>query len=131
MNPKQFLQIGGVVLVLVAILGFVGVVGPTAEQSVFGSAWVFDNAENWAHLVLGVVALLGSVIFPGSVQKPVVVLVGLLGLVVGVYSLFGPVYEGKMLLGAALQNPTDTVLHLVVGLWALCAAFCKGGKASA
>ncbi|MEK9147909.1 MAG: hypothetical protein AAB650_00555, partial [Patescibacteria group bacterium] len=69
MNPKQFLQIGGVVLVLVGILGFVGVIGPTAESSLFGGAWWFDNAENWAHLVLGVVALGSKMVDPPVVKR--------------------------------------------------------------
>jgi len=37
MNPKQFLQIGGIILVLVGILGFF-VIGPTPEKSLFGGA---------------------------------------------------------------------------------------------
>ena len=58
MNPKQFLVIGGIILLLVGILGFVGILGPTASDSIFGATWYFDNAENWAHAVLGIVALL-------------------------------------------------------------------------
>ena len=72
MNPKQFLTIGGVVLVLLGILGFVNVIGPTSEVSIFGSAWWFDNAENWAHLILGIVALLAAFALPGTAQKPLV-----------------------------------------------------------
>ncbi len=126
MNSKQFLFIGGAVLVLLAILGWVGVIGPDAEHSVFGAAWVFDKYENWAHLVLGVVALIAGAAFPASVQKPLVMVVGLVALFFGVYSAFGPVYEGKDFMGAMLQNPTDTVLHLVVGVWALVASMQKG-----
>ncbi len=122
MNPKQFLQVGGVVLLLVGVLGFLGVLGPSAEQSPFGMVWFFDNAENWAHTVLGIVALVASMAFPSSAQKPLVIVVGVVGLLFGVYSLFGPVTEGKMFMGAALQNPTDTILHLVVGVWALWAS---------
>ncbi len=57
MNPKQFLLLGGLILTLVGILGFVGVIGPSAANSLFGANWWFDNGENWAHLVLGLVAL--------------------------------------------------------------------------
>ena len=123
MNPKQFLTIGGGVLVLVAILGFMGVIGPTAEKSLFGSGWWFDNGENWAHLILGVVGLIAAFTFPVSVQKPLVILLGVLGVVVGLYSL---VYPGNFL-GANLENPADTVLHLAVGAWALWAALNKKG----
>lgn len=121
MNPKQFLQLGGAVLVLVGIFGFVGVIGPTAEDSLFGSTWWFDNAENWAHLVLGIVALLVAFVLPESTHKPIVLLVGVIALVVGLYSVMGE----KMIWGANLENPADTALHIVVGLWALLAGMKK------
>jgi hypothetical protein len=119
-NPKQFLIIGGIILVLIAILGFVGVIGPTASQSIFGSHWWFDNGENWAHLVLGAVGLIAAFAFPASVQKFLVVLLGIVGVLIGIYSIFTPSF-----LGANLENPADTILHLAVGIWALCAAFKK------
>jgi hypothetical protein len=125
MNPKQFLVIGGIVLVVVGILGFIGVIGPTAEQSIFGATWWFDNAENWAHLVLGVVALIVAKA-PANLHKPVVVLVGVLGLFFAVWNLFS-----EQFLGANLQQHADTLLHLVVGVWALYAAFNKKAMAPA
>ncbi len=126
MNPKQFLLIGGLVLAVVGILGFVGVIGPTAEQSIFGSAWWFDNAENWAHLVLGIVALLAWKMLSASNQKMLVILVGVLGLLVGLYN-----FTSTSLLGANLENPADLALHLVVGLWALYAGLSKRGAMTA
>lgn len=125
-SPKGFLQVGGLVLVVVALLGFFGIIGPTPEQSLFGAAWVFDNGENWAHLVLGAVALIAAyALKDASQQKWLVAIVGVLGILFGVYSLFGPITEGATFMGAALQNPTDTILHLVIGAWALMAAFKK------
>ena len=124
MNPKQFLQIGGVVLVLVGILGFVGVIGPTAESSLFGGAWWFDNAENWAHLVLGVVALIAAYALGANLQRPLVMVLGVVGVLVGLYSLFG--YAN--FLGANLENPADSLLHLVVGAWALLASWRKSSS---
>lgn len=117
MNPRQFLIIGGAVLVLVGLLGF-GVIGPTAEQSIFKSAWWFDNAENWAHLVLGVVGLIAAFAFPSTLQKPLVLLLGIVGVLVGVYSAV----ISTAFLGANLENPADTVLHIAVGAWALMSA---------
>lgn len=118
MNPKQFLQIGGVVLIVIAILGWIGLIGPTAEQSIFKSVWWFDNAENWAHLILGVVALVAAYQLPASTQKPLVMVLGVVGVLVGLYSLFG----SRGLGGANLQNPLDTLLHIGVGAWALWAS---------
>lgn len=120
MNPKQFLQIGGIVLILVGVLGFF-LIGPTEEASIFGSAWWFDNAENWAHLVLGVVAvILGFGMKNESLQKNVTILVGVLGLFFGLYNFFSTSF-----LGANLESPLDLILHLVVGAWALWAGLKK------
>ena len=124
LSPEGFLKVGGTVLLVVGVLGFFALIGPTPEASLFGSAWYFDNAENVAHTVLGLVAL--GVAFglkDRNIQKWVVALVGVLGIAFGVYSLFGPITEGVTFMGAALQNPTDTILHLVVGAWGLVAAF--------
>ena len=123
MNPKQFLQIGGAVLVLVGLLGFFGIIGPTADQSIFGGGWWFDNGENWAHLVIGVVGLIAAFAFPDSLQKPLVMVLGVVGVLVGLYSVFTPSF-----LGANLENPADTLLHLAVGAWALWASWGKGSS---
>lgn len=120
MNPKQFLVIGGAILVVVGILGFIGVIGPTADQSIFKSAWWFDNGENWAHLILGVVGLIAAYVLPAAGQKVLVMLLGILGLAVAGYNLFS-----LKLLGANLERPLDTILHTGVGLWALFASMMK------
>ena len=122
MNPRQFLQIGGVVLVLVGVLGFVGILGPLAEDSIFGNAWWFDNAENWAHVVLGIVALIAAYALNEGMQRPLVIVVGVVGVLVGIWGFVNP-----MLLGANLENPADNLLHLAIGAWALAAAFMKRG----
>ncbi len=125
LSPKGFLQVGGVVLVLVAVLGFVGVIGPTAE-SLFGSFWYFDNAENIAHFVLGVIALALAFWAGAEIQKWITVAVGAIAIIAALWSLFGAIPDGSNLLGAQLQNPADTVLHVVVGVWALVAGLKKG-----
>ncbi|MEK7663864.1 MAG: hypothetical protein AAB340_00215 [Patescibacteria group bacterium] len=124
LSPQGFLKVGGVILIVVALLGFIGIIGPTSN-SLFDSWWYFDNAENWAHLVLGVVALIAAFTFPANINKMLVMALGVVGVLVGLYSLFGSVPEGTVLLGAMLQNPLDTLLHLVVGIWALAAGFKK------
>lgn len=124
MNPKQFLQIGGVILVLVGILGLIGIIGPTPDSSIFGEAWWFDQGENGAHLILGVVALIAAfAIKCANAQKWLVILVGILGLAVGIagFVIGGGTVEMPNFLGANLENPADNILHLGVGLWALLA----------
>ena len=119
-TPNGFLKVGGVVLVLVAILGFVGVIGPTADQSIFHAGWYFDNAENWAHLILGVVGLIAAFTFNAEMQKYLVLILGVVGVLIAIYNVFNTT------LGAAnLESPADLLLHLVVGLWALTAGLKK------
>ncbi len=120
MNPKQFLQIGGGVLVAVGVLGFF-LIGPTDQSSIFGSAWWFDNGENYAHLIIGIVGLIASFALAANSQKGLVMLLGIVGVLVGLYSLF----IGPSFLGANLENPADTILHLAVGAWALWASMRK------
>jgi hypothetical protein len=119
-TPNGFLKIGGAVLVLVAILGFVGVIGPTADDSIFGAAWYFDNAENWAHLILGVVGLIAAFTLSADMQKYLVLVLGIVGVLVAVYNVFS-----TTLLAANLESPADLILHLVVGAWALYASLKK------
>lgn len=116
-SPKGFLQVGGIILIVVGVLGYVGVIGPAASQSLFGDAWWFDNAENIAHLVLGIAGLGASYVLDKALQKTLVMLLGILGVGVGVYNFVSPT-----LLGANLEVPLDTVLHLAVGGWALYAS---------
>ena len=113
MNPKQFLVLGGIILIVVGLAGMYGIIGPTANQSIFGANWWFDNAENWAHLVLGVAALVVAFAL-GGFAGVVTLLVGILGVLVALYNL-----SSSSLLGANLESPADLVLHLVVGVWAL------------
>lgn len=122
-SPKGFLQVGGAVLVLLGVLGFVGVIGPTPSQSIFGSFWWFDNPENVAHTVLGVAGLVAAFVFPAVWQRYLVILLGVVAVLVGLYNFVSPT-----LLGANLESPADLVLHLVVGAWALYAVFGSRSK---
>lgn len=125
MNPKLFLIIGGIVLIVVGVAGFAGIIGPTPEASIFGDLWWFDNPENWAHLVLGIAALLIAFAV-APLRTPITLIVGLLGLAVGVWGFMAP-----DLLGANLENPADNILHLVVGAWALLSWFGRNSGSSA
>lgn len=122
-SPKSFLLYGGVVLLLVGILGYVGIIGPTPEDSLFGSAWWFSNGENVAHTVLGVVALLAAFLLKDAgMQKNLVMLVGVLALVFTVWGVFLSGNDFNFFGVANLESPMDTILHLVVTVWAFWAA---------
>ncbi len=126
LNSRFFLTVGGAALLLLGILGFIGVIGPTPDKSLFGSNWWFDSGENLAHTVLGIAGLASLYVLPAKWQTYLVGALGVLGVGVGLYS--GVV--ATALLGSSLENPADTLLHLVVGGWAL-ATFYTEWKASA
>lgn len=117
MTPKQFLQIGGVILVLLGIVGFL-------KPDLAPGLVTFYPGENWAHLVLGIVALVLAPLPLGDLKKWVVVLVGLVALAFAVIGFMVRTGAAPNFYGVAnLDNPVDNILHLVVGLWALVAAF--------
>ena len=124
MNPKQFLAVGGAILLLLAIVGYLGVF------STEGSFFWLDSGENVAHLFLGVVAL-AAVYVPGlnstlaPYYKPIVILVGVIALFFGVYGFVVAGNPVPNTFGYNLESPADNLLHLVVGAWAMWAAFRK------
>jgi hypothetical protein len=120
MNQKQFLQLGGSLITTIAILGFTGLIGPTPEQSIFARTWWFDNNENWAHLIIGIVALISSFILKSDSQKSLVLAIGVLALIVGIYGIFN-----NQLLGANLETPADDIFYITLGTWAIWTSFRK------
>ncbi len=123
MNPKQFLTVGGVVLLLLGIVGYLGVFDTV------GSAFWLDNGENVAHTFLGIVAL-AAVYVPGLNKalepqyRPIVIVVGVVTLFFGIYGFLVAGNEVPNTFGVAnLESPLDNLLHLVVGVWALYASF--------
>lgn len=94
-------------------------------------AFWLDAGENWTHLLLGVVAL-AAVYLPGlntslaAYYKQIVVLVGIIALFFGLYGFLVAGSPVPNTFGVAnLENPLDNLLHLVVGVWALWAAYGK------
>ena len=135
LNAKGFLLFGGIILVLVAVLGYLGIIGPTPEQSLFGGLWYFTDLENLAHLIFGVVALAAFYLLKDAMMtKWLILLVAVVAAVAAVYGLMvgGNPSPNVTLAGIPgnLENPMDTVLHVVVAVWAFYAAL-VGSKSNA
>jgi hypothetical protein len=123
-TPKGFLTWGGAALLLLGIVGYLGIL----TESSFPSFW-FDSGENIAHTFLGIVAL-AIVFVPGlnTVFAPyyrwIVILLGIVALFFAVYGFYVGGNAVPNTFGAAnLESPLDDILHLVVGAWALYAAW--------
>jgi hypothetical protein len=122
-TPKGFLTVGGLVLLLLGIVGFLGIF----TMSIF----YLTSGENFAHVALGAVAL-AAVYVPGlnSTLAPyyrwIVILVGLIALFFGVYGFILPAGNPPATLntfGLANLEIVDNLIHLVVAAWAFAAAF--------
>jgi hypothetical protein len=135
-TPKGFLMVGGAVLLVLGLIGFVTLNG-SATQSALGSFFWLDNSENVAHTALGIVAL-AAVYVPGlnTTLQPyyrwIVILVALIALFFGVYGfLVAGDASGKNTFGVANLELGDNLLHLVVFAWAAAAAFWAPQRAMA
>jgi hypothetical protein len=128
--PKLFLTVGGAVLLLLGVVGYLNVF---TESS---TPWFWlDSGENMAHTVLGLVAL-AAVFVPGlntalaPYYRWIVILVGLIALFFAVYGFLQAGSAEPNTFGVAnLENPSDNLLHLVVGVVALAAAWAPSREA--
>lgn len=117
MNAKQFLLIGGIIALIIGLLGFFHVLGPTSSASIFGPNWWFDTGECWAYTIIGLIGIIASLSLGHSIQQALVMLIGILALLLAIYNFFS-----TNLLGSNLENPADLIFNLVIGIWALWAA---------
>lgn len=134
LTPRGFLLAGGIILVAVAVLGYLGIIGPTPEMSLFGSLWYFTDLENLVHLIFGIVALAAYYLLKDAgLTKTLVILVGIVAALAVIIGLMvgGSPWPNASLFGidGNLENPMDTVLNIVVAVWAFYAGFVGSKKA--
>lgn len=114
MNPKQFLMLGGIVLMVLGVLGYV-----LPGGQIFGDSWYLTPGENIAHLVLGVVAIGASYMADEKTQKMLTQVVAVVALFFGLYGFLVGGNPPLNTFGLAnLETPFDHILHLVVAAWA-------------
>jgi hypothetical protein len=131
-TSRGFLVWGGIVLVILAVVGFLGIF--TKEGS---PQFYLTDGENYAHLILGIVAL-AAVYVPGlngalaPYYRPIVILVGLIALFFGIYGFVVAGQPDPNTFGLAnLENPADNILHLVVAAWAFWSSLRPGAESMA
>lgn len=114
MNSKTFLQWGGGLLLLLTVLGYMGVLGPTPDRSLFGESLWFDGPQNMIHLVLGVLALAGAYVLSADMRRNLTLVFAVVALIFALYGFF----SDGLLFGANLETPLDDIIHLVFAAWA-------------
>jgi hypothetical protein len=118
-SHSGFLLYAGMLLLAVGALGYAYILGPTKEYSIFGEVWWFDNRENLAHLVIGII-LLGTYSLSRHtlVKRLVLLALGTLAAFAALYNL-----QQTKILGAQLQSPLDTLFHILISVWAFVAVY--------
>jgi hypothetical protein len=120
LSPTTVLRLGGAVLLLLGIIGLTGVTNNIAFFNL-------DSGENIAHVALGVVGLgAGFGTKNPDLHRWLVAFIALSGLFTGIYGFTlaaGDEMHRNFFGLANLENPSDNLLHLVVGIWAGAAAY--------
>jgi hypothetical protein len=114
-RPRQFLLLGGTVLVVIGLAGAAGLLGSISRASVFNPPyWI-----NWVHLTFGVVVL--AIAFAGrrTLQNAITLTAGIMGSTLGLSGLLLGPYAANRYNMPELADPSDHLAHLTVGVLAL------------
>lgn len=121
MYSKQFLTYGGVILVAAGILGLIGVLGPTAERSIFSSGWFFNSAESWLNIIFGAIALLVGFSLSDESRKWTASIIAILAVLGGLGELFLPSTFASIMASSSTSVVT-ALFYLAFGAWGLWAS---------
>lgn len=121
-NSTMFLRIGGAVLLIVGLVGYIGVLNSVDFFSL-------DAGENLAHTALGIIGLAaGFGLKDRMIHRGLTAVVGITALIFGLLGWFLPsggaltngAFANPNFLGLAnLESPSDNLLHLFVAAWAI------------
>jgi len=118
MYSKQYLFWGGLVLIVAGILGLIHVMGPTANNSIFGGGWFFTMGQSWINIVAGVIIMLLTYSEEVETRRTMAIIVGGLAVLLGLAGLFFP-SSFAAILGANPENLVTNVFYLAFGAWGL------------
>jgi len=121
-NSTMFLRIGGAVLLIVGLVGYIGILNNVDFFSL-------DAGENLAHTALGIIGLAaGFGLKDRMIHRGLTAVVGITALIFGLLGWFLPsggaltngAFANPNFLGLAnLESPSDNLLHLFVAAWAI------------
>lgn len=119
MCPCEFARAGSVILIAVGLLGAIGFLGPTASENVLDGKWWLGWTEIVSYLIVASLLFFASRA-PTGIERPVVLCVGWLFVLLAATSLFT-----NTLLTVHFERPIETFFYLILGVWAIFAGFCK------
>ncbi len=119
MHSRAFLRIGGVLLLLVALMGF-------WEPMLAGDFLYFDIVENVGHLLVSFLMIYAGWWGSESLQRLTTWGVFVLSVTIAVGGFLGKDHAHPNFLGIAnFEHPVDNVFHSLAAAWALISALRK------
>lgn len=118
MYSKQYLIFGSIILFGVGLLGLIGVLGPGANESLFGSAWFFGAGQSWVNMIFGVIAFILAYALDGETRRWTAGVYSVLAILNGAFALFLPASFSAMM-GADSGSAISALFYLAFGAWGL------------
>lgn len=109
--PRKFLEVIGYIFIVGAILGFIGVLGPTSSNSIFGAFWWLSYPVSLIYLVTGIVSVYSAYAMADEIVVPLAFTIGVVGFFVGLYGL---VWSSRIM-GINLPGGLGGLFNLIVG----------------
>ena len=114
-SSKRFLNGIGYILIVGAILGLIGILGPTSGASIFGSYLWLSYSVSLIYLVAGIASVFTAYILPENIVTTLTFGIGITAFFVGLYGLLW----GSKILGISLEGPIGNLFNLAVGVWGI------------
>jgi hypothetical protein len=115
LRPRQFLFLGGTVLVIIGLAGVTDLLASISQASLFNPPyWI-----NWVHLTFGIVVLAVGLAGTRTLQNTFTLAAAILGSTLGVSGLLLGSYVANRYNMRELADPSEHLAHLTVGVLAL------------
>jgi len=112
---KNFLIWIGYIGIILGILGFIHVLGPTPQNSIFGSYWWMSSQINLIYIIGGIVSLFTAYVLSESIVQIVTYGIAILAFFGGLYGLFW----APAVFSVPLEGVIGNLITFLIGVWAL------------
>lgn len=108
MTIKQYFSTQSLLLIILVVLGFIGVLGPDSQSSIFGQSWWLDYYELALLITMALAGLIITRTTTDGQQRIIAMFWAFLTWLIGTHAF---VVQAP-LLNANLESPGDVVLFL-------------------
>lgn len=111
---RNFLVWMGYIAIILGILGFIHVLGPTPQNSIFGSYWWMSSQVGLIYIVGGIVSLFTAYAMPESIIQIVTFGIAVVAFFIGLYGLFW----APRVFSVPLEGVIGNLINFLIGIWA-------------